>query len=47
MMGQNYLLGVDDGVVISFRFHTDAADQPWSVYKAVPAVEAVGEAKET
>jgi hypothetical protein len=44
---RNYLLGVDDGVVISYRFHTDTADKPWSLYKIVPAVEAVGEAKET
>lgn len=42
-----YLLGVDDGVVISFRFYTSGADQPWTVLKAVPAVEAVGEAVET
>lgn len=44
---RDYLLGVDDGVVISFRFYTTGANQPWSLYKAVPAVEAVGEAKET
>lgn len=43
---RDYLLGVDDGVVMSFRFYTSGADQPWAVYKIVPAVEAVGEAKE-
>jgi hypothetical protein len=44
---RSYLFGVDDGVVISFRLNTDGANEPWSVYKLVPAVEAVGEAKET
>jgi hypothetical protein len=44
---RDYLLGVDDGVTMSFRFYTAGANQPWSVYKVVPAVEAVGEAKES
>ena len=44
---RNYLLGVDDGVVMSFQFSTSGANQPWSIYKFVPAVEAVGEALES
>src|SRR3990167_400012 len=43
---RSYLPGFDDGVVISFRFYTTAADQPWSVYKCVPAVRAATEAKD-
>lgn len=44
---RDYLFGVDDGVVMSFRFSTSGANQPWSIYKVVPAVEAIGEAKES
>jgi hypothetical protein len=40
------LLGVDDGQVMSWRFTTSAANEPWTLYKFVPAVEAIGEAKE-
>jgi hypothetical protein len=43
---RQYLLGVDDGVVMSFRFYTSGAGQRWALYKVVPAVEAVGEAVE-
>ncbi len=41
------LLGVDDGMTMSWRFSTTGADQPWTLYKWVPAVEAIGEAKES
>jgi hypothetical protein len=44
---REYLFGVGDGVVVSFRFHTDGANEPWTVFKAVPAVKSVGEAKES
>ena len=44
---RDYLLGVDDGVTMAFRFYTAGAEQPWTIFKAVPAVEAVGEAKES
>jgi hypothetical protein len=40
------LLGVDDGMVISWEFGTSAANTPWSLYEFVPAVEAIGEASE-
>ncbi len=40
------LLGVDDGHVMSWRFGTDGADEPWTLYKWIPAVEAIGEASE-
>lgn len=43
---RNNLLGVDDGMVMSWRFTTDGANEPWSLYKFVPAVEAIGEAKD-
>jgi hypothetical protein len=31
---------------MSWRFTTSAANEPWTLYKFVPAVEAIGEAKE-
>lgn len=40
------LLGVDDGMVMSWEFGTVAANTPWSLYEFVPAVEAIGEASE-
>ena len=43
----NYLPGVDDGEVLSFRIYTAAADQPWSLYMLAPSVMASGEAKGT
>ncbi|MGH9203775.1 MAG: hypothetical protein ACRD2A_21320, partial [Vicinamibacterales bacterium] len=43
---RGYLFGVDDGVVCSFRMYTTGADQPWSMYKLVAAVESIGESKE-
>lgn len=43
---RNNLLGVDDGMVVSWEFGTTAANAPWSLYKWVPAVEAIGEAKD-
>ena len=43
---RSYLLGVDDGVTLSLRFYTSGANQPWSVYRAVPSVEAIGESQE-
>lgn len=42
---RDYLLGVDDGVVMSLRFYTSGANQPWSIYRAVPAVQGIGETK--
>ena len=46
-IARNYYLGVDDGVVLSFGFRNNVVDQAWALYKAVPAVEAVGEGQET
>jgi hypothetical protein len=43
---RNNLLGVDDGMVMSWRFLTSGANRPWSIYKFVPSVEAIGEASE-
>jgi hypothetical protein len=40
------LFGVDDGMTISWRFMTVGANQPWTLLKFVPAVEAIGEASE-
>ena len=47
IIARNYYLGVDDGVVLSFGFRNTVIDQAWALYKAVPAVEAVGEGQET
>lgn len=44
---REYLFGTDDGVVMSFRFFTSGADQPWQLFKFVPAVEATGESEES
>lgn len=40
------LIGVDDGMVLALELSTVAANSPWTLYKLVPSVEAIGEASE-
>lgn len=42
---RDYLLGLGDGVVMSWRFSTTGANQPWKILKFVPAVKGTAESK--